>query len=141
MPEIPPPVQDFWSTAAATQGSRPGEYFEARRDIFAEEMGLVSRLNHAGAPILAGSDTGNPFIYPGLSLQRELALLVEAGMTTREALASATPHPAAFLGIADSVGVIRPGYSADIVLLDGNPLEDIANVGNVVGVVLRGRPL
>lgn len=141
VPEIPEIVQESWNTAAATQSSRPGRYFETRRDIFAHEMDLVGRLNEAGAPILAGSDTGNPFIYPGLGLQRELTLLVEAGMTTREALASATLVPAAFLGLADSIGAIRTGHAADVVLLDGNPLEDIANVSRVVAVILRGRPL
>ena len=90
---------------------------------------------------MAGSDAGNPFIFPGLSLHRELELLVEAGLTAQEALLSATLGPARFLGIADSVGEVRPGFTADLVLLGGNPLDDILNVRRVSEVVVRGRAL
>ncbi len=99
-------------------------------------------LHEAGVPILAGTDLGNPFLVPGLSLHDELALLVrEAGLSPLEALRAATLNPARTFGLADSLGTVAPGRLADLVLLVGNPLEDITQVSRIAGVVLRGRYL
>jgi hypothetical protein len=84
--------------------------------------GVVKMARRAGVQILAGSG-------PGVSIQQELEQLVGAGLSTREALESATLAPRRLL----------PVQRNDVVLLDGNPLEDIRNVGRVAGVVLRGR--
>jgi imidazolonepropionase-like amidohydrolase len=140
-PEVPDVVMEFWNGSAISHRGRGEEYFVNRRAVFAEEMALVGELRRAGATILAGSDAGNPFVYPGGGLHRELELLVEAGLSAREALFSATIEPVRFLGLVDSVGGVRPGLSADLVLLDRNPLEDISNVRTVTVVVLRGRPI
>jgi imidazolonepropionase-like amidohydrolase len=75
---------------------------------------------------------------PGFSLHDELARLVAAGLTPAEALAAATTEPASYLQ-ADSIGRIRAGAVADLVLLDGNPLLDIANTRRIAAVVLDGR--
>lgn len=140
-PNIPDLVEAYWRSSAIAQHARPKEWFARRSALFAEESAMVGRLHRGGASILAGSDAGNPFIFPGLSLHRELELLVEAGLTAQEALLSATLGPARFLGIADSVGEVRPGFTADLVLLGGNPLDDILNVRRVSEVVVRGRAL
>lgn len=67
--------------------------------------------------------------------------MVEAGLTPREALAAATLAPARLLGLEGEVGEVREGFAADLVLLDGNPLESIANVRRVAVVVRAGRPV
>jgi len=84
----------------------------------------VRRLHAAGVTILAGSDAPNSGTAQGASLHGELALLVQAGLTPQQALVAATSAPATRFGIADR-GRIAPGLRADLVLVDGNPLEDI----------------
>lgn len=88
--------------------------------------------------MVAGSDSPNQLLAPGASLHEELALLVRAGFTPAEALASATSDAAQLLR-ADSLGVLRAGAVADFVVLRGNPLEDIRNVARVETIVARGR--
>jgi imidazolonepropionase-like amidohydrolase len=92
-----------------------------------------------GVPILAGTDTGNPFCFPGFSLHEELALLVIAGLTPVEALRSATLNPAKFFGLDQTLGTIEQGKIADLVLLDANPLLDIRNTQRINAVVSNGR--
>jgi imidazolonepropionase-like amidohydrolase len=91
---------------------------------------------------MAGSDVAVLNIFPGLSLHEELRLFVDSvGMSPMEALESATRRPAEWLGLADSVGTIAPGKVADLVLLDANPLQNIANTRRIAAVVIRGRLL
>lgn len=139
--ELPETVRAFWEASRRTQSQRPRAYFDERERIFAWELELVARLARAGAPLLAGSDAGNPYIFPGPGLHRELELMVEAGLTPREALATATALPARFLGVSDSVGAFCSGCIADVVLLRNNPLEDISSVRQIARVVLRGKAL
>jgi imidazolonepropionase-like amidohydrolase len=96
-------------------------------------------MQKAGVPILAGTDTGNPFCFPGFSLHDELALLVIAGLTPAEALRSATLNPAKFFGLDQTLGTIEQGKIADLVLLDANPLVDIRNTQRINAVVSNGR--
>jgi len=84
----------------------------------------VRRLHAAGVDILAGSDAPNPGTAHGASLHHELALLVRAGLSPAQALAAATSLPARRFGL-DQRGRIAPGMRADLVLVDGDPLEDI----------------
>jgi imidazolonepropionase-like amidohydrolase len=102
----------------------------------------VRMLHEAGVVVLAGTDLGNPFLVPGVSLHDELAALVEGvGLSPLEALRAATVDPARVFGMADSLGTVAEGMLADLVLLGSNPLENISNTMSVVGVVLNGRLL
>ncbi len=92
-------------------------------------------------PLLAGSDAGNAFCYPGFSVHDELQLLVAAGLTPIEALRAATLAPADYLGARDTMGTIAVGRVADMVLLRSNPLENIGATREIDAVVLRGRVL
>ncbi len=97
-------------------------------------------MREAGVRLMAGSDVAVLNIFPGLSLHDELRLFVDSlGMSPLEALLTATRKPAEWLGLADSVGTIEPGKVADLVLLDADPLQDIANTRRIASVVLRGR--
>jgi imidazolonepropionase-like amidohydrolase len=89
----------------------------------------------AGVGILAGCDA----MIAGFCVHDELAAMVAAGMTPQAALQTATINPARYLGREMTLGTIAVGKSADLVLLDGNPLEDIANVRRIRGVVSAGR--
>ena len=99
---------------------------------------IVSRMRANGVPLLAGTDTGDPWSYPGTELDQELELLVKTGLTPAEALRTATLNPAKFLDAADSFGNVRPGLLADLVLLDADPLADIRNTRRVEAVFLGG---
>ena len=78
-------------------------------------------------------------MIPGAGLHRALALLVESGLTAREALETATLNPARYFGVLDKMGTIEAGKAADLVLLDADPLTDIRNTEKIRGVFLRGR--
>jgi imidazolonepropionase-like amidohydrolase len=100
---------------------------------------LVRAFHKAGVPIVAGTDAGTSGVVPGFSLHDELQLLAGAGLTNEEVLASATRLPAEWLGVAGERGTIEVGKAADLVLLDGDPLVDIANTRRISGVFLSGR--
>ena len=102
---------------------------------------VVDVLNRAGVGILVGTDFGNPFIFPGTSVHEEMEALVEAGLTALEALQAATINPARYLGVTDSLGAVAERKLADLVLLDGNPLDDITNTQRIHAVLLHGRLL
>ena len=114
----------------------------AVRERFVEhELALVRRLHDAGLPFLAGTDTpAGVDVIPGVSLHHELARFVAAGFTPLAALQTATINPARFLGRSD-LGTVEAGKLADLVVLDRNPLLDIANTRAIAAVVAAGRYL
>ncbi len=137
---VPQETRDGWAGASYSRAfGNPGEAFMRRR--WERKKSLVGEMYRSGVRILAGSDTGAEYIYPGFSLHDELELLVEAGLSAAAALRAATLGPAEFLGAADSLGTVEPGKVADLVLLDANPLDEIANTKSITGVVANGRYL
>jgi tetratricopeptide (TPR) repeat protein len=96
-------------------------------------------MAESGVPFLAGTDTPNPWAFPGFGLHDELELLVDAGLTPLQALQAATLNPARFFGRTDELGTIEEGKLADLVLLDANPLEDITNTKQIRDVIANGR--
>jgi imidazolonepropionase-like amidohydrolase len=145
MASIPQDEADAWQGAAndLRAGLAKGTLTPEADAISArwwKELFISTRLmQRQGVLILAGTDVGNPFIYPGSSLLDELTLLHQAGLTPIEALRTATLNPAIFLGIEDRFGTVEQGKTADLVLLDANPLADIENVRQIDAVVLNGR--
>lgn len=104
----------------------------------AHRLALVTSLHEKGVPLLLGTDA--PFLCtsPGASVHEELQNLVEAGLTPYEALQTATVHPARFLGMAERLGTVQVGKVADLLLVDGNPLQEISATRRIVGVMARG---
>jgi len=113
----------------------------ARHKEYELSVKVLPMLRDARIPILAGTDAGylNSFNYPGQGLHDELQRYVEAGLTPREALASSVINGPRFLGHAEQYGAIAKGRVADVLLLDSNPLTDIAATRQIRGVVLKGR--
>jgi len=111
------------------------------KKVFQKQVAIVGAMQRAGVPLLAGTDTGNPFCFPGFSLHEELALMVIGGLTPSEALRAATLNPARFLGLEKTLGTIEPGKFADLVLLDADPLADIRNTQRINAVISNGRLL
>ncbi len=96
---------------------------------------LLVALMRAGVPVVTGTD----LVVPGHSIARELELYVRAGMTPMEALQSSTIVPARAMGLDRESGTVEAGKRADLVILDGNPLDAISNVRKVRSVVAAGR--
>lgn len=139
------PLRSYVSAFMLLDWREQVEELSPQRRAFFERL-LPTALKHvremreAGVRIMAGSDVAVLNIFPGASLHEELRLFVDSvGMTPMEALASATRKPAEWLGLADSVGTIEAGKVADLVLLDGNPIDDITNTRRIAAVVLGGR--
>ncbi|MCA1617184.1 MAG: amidohydrolase family protein, partial [Acidobacteria bacterium] len=109
--------------------------------LYQKNLELVGAMRRAGVEFLAGTDTPGQLLVPGFSLHDELALLVKAGLTPLEALQSATLNPAKFFDMQDSLGTVERGKIADLVLLEANPLENIANTQRISSVVVNGRYL
>jgi len=114
------------------------ELIEHVRNIVAFNRKLIPQFAAASVPIVAGTDALNPGVVPGFSLHDELVALVQAGLTAQQALEAATRRPAEFLGTIEDRGVIAPGKRADLVMLDANPLENIANTRRIAGVIVNG---
>ena len=102
----------------------------------------VRRLHAAGVTILAGSDP-QAGVFAGPALHRELGLLVKAGLTPAQAIRAATLDPARFLTQHDDpeFGVVAVGKRADLLLVAGNPLEDLAHLAQIEQVIVGGVPL
>jgi imidazolonepropionase-like amidohydrolase len=113
-------------------------WFNAREAIwFNAACRAVGMFGARGGIVLAGTDSLFVNVYPG-DIHRELQLLVQCGLTPSQALAAATRNPAAWLAASD-LGVIGPGKKADLVLLQANPLTDIANTQRIELVIQRGK--
>jgi imidazolonepropionase-like amidohydrolase len=99
---------------------------------------MTRALHDAGARVILGTDTDNPYVVPGFSLHDELEYLVQAGFTPFEAIEAGTRNAAEALGALNEFGTISPGKRADLILVQGDPLKDVANARKRVGVMLRG---
>ena len=97
----------------------------------------VSSIAAAGGRIIAGTDT--PIVPYGLGFILEIEQLAEAGLGPAGAIRAATLTAAEALGLEGQLGVVAPDALADLVLLEGNPLEDITNLRRVRAVLLNGR--
>ena len=113
-----------------------------REQFVDHELDIVRKLHAAGVPFLAGTDTpAGVDLIPGISLHFELQRFVAAGFTPLEALQTATLNPAKFFHKLNDYGTVEKGRVADLVLLEANPLEDIANTRKISAVITDGRYL
>ncbi len=137
---IPASQREWWNPERGmlTRYRTPA-YIAFRKRQFEKTLQQIPVAHRTGVKFLAGTDTTLPFIYPGFSLHDELGLFVQAGLTPLEALQAATINPTRYLGLQQSRGTVQSGESADLVLLDANPLVDIQNTRKIFAVILRGR--
>jgi len=133
---LPPAVGAAWLATAEQRLQTPPAPLALAHTAWAVSM--IPRLQAAGVPIMAGTDTPLGLLTPGFSLHEELRMLVEAGLSPREALVAATRTPAEFMGIEAELGTIEVGKLADLVLLDADPLADIGNARRIRAVIRGG---
>ena len=135
-----------WIAEMLTQSQRPPEIRAVPEDLrelgssgFAKRLQFIGVCARAGVRLIAGTDlTGVGEQLPGRGLQRELAYFVDAGLSPLQALQAATITPAEALGKERELGAIEPGFHADLVILDADPLADIRNLRRVRAVMQRG---
>jgi imidazolonepropionase-like amidohydrolase len=103
-------------------------YMSVRRD-------LISALHESGAGLLLGSDAPQVFNVPGFSIHHEMQLMREAGLSPFEVLQTGTVNPARFFDAENDWGQVREGMRAELLLVEGNPLNDLENVSRIRGVM------
>jgi len=115
----------------------PGENSTLQEKLFEKYVALVGKLHAAGVPVVVGTDQ----TIPGHSVHRAIELCTMAGFTPMEAIQAATIVPARVMGMDKELGTIEAGKRADLILVKGNPLEDIHNIRNVEFVMANGKML
>jgi imidazolonepropionase-like amidohydrolase len=135
---IAPAVRDEWNPDSSYLSSFPPEKLAAVEGSHRERLLMTHALHRAGARLLLGTDCGNPFVIAGFSVHEELANLVDAGLTPYQALLTGTRDAAEFVVATGEFGVVAPGARADLILTDGDPLEDVGVVAEPAGVMVRG---
>jgi len=143
---MPPQLVDQWTKRVREMGRKSPVRLaleglgmsRSAADIAALRDTLLWALSDGGAKLLLGSDSPQAFSVPGFSLAHEMDAMVAAGLSNWTVLSAATRNPAEFFGRSAEFGTVEVGKRADLLLLDGNPLEDIRNVHRQAGVMVRG---
>ncbi len=127
-------LANWWRASAANMGA-----FDETKQAATENQRVFARmLYEAGAPMLIGSDTPNPFVLPGFAIHDELEAFVEIGIPVDEVLRMATADAATFLREGGEWGVVAAGARADLVLLDADPRDDLTTLRRPAGVMMNG---
>lgn len=125
--------------ALANAGHPAGRNVPA--ELYRLALDNVRQAHAAGVEIVAGTDAGDSYVFPGFAIHDELAELVRAGLSPADALRSATIDAARFSGMEREFGSIETGKVADMVLLDADPLADIRGTGRIAGLFFNGQYL
>ncbi len=135
---LPPQMINQWVTQRTNQLKNPNDPAAGKRVLEIRNR-MLKALQDSGAKIMLGSDAPQLFSVPGFSLHREMQAMVKAGLTPYQVLETGTRNPAIYLKAAAEFGTIEVGKRADLILLNDNPLKDVANVANRAGVMVRGQ--
>jgi hypothetical protein len=112
--------------------------FENQQKRFKFHQKILTELSQRGVKMLAGTDTPNPYLVLGSSLHDELSLYVQGGMSTLEALRSATLYPGEYFDEASLIGQVKVGAYADLLILNKNPLQNITHTRSIDTVITNG---
>jgi len=127
-------TREFVASGKGVDAARAATFAQA----FEEAKANLLRAWKAGVPLVMGTDSGNPLVFHGPSMHREMQLWVQAGIPAELALQAATGNAAKLLRAGNRIGTIRPGMDADLLLVDGNPLQDIGATERISLVVFKG---
>ncbi len=136
---MPRAVRESWRTSYAGRQARPNFNREQARRIAENRNTLLKALHEGGVRILFGTDAPQQYSVPGFSIHRELAAMRAAGLSNFAVLQTATKNVGDYYKQVDAFGTVAAGQRADLVLLRGNPLEDLGQVARRAGVMVRGR--
>jgi hypothetical protein len=137
---VRPATAEMWGWEPTGRGNdgNAGARERYERTVAFFERALIPALHRAGVRLLAGTDAPIATIIPGFALAEEIETLRRSGLSSFEVLRAATSGPAEFFGRGGEFGVIAPGATADLVLLDADPLADLAVLERPRGVMVRG---
>lgn len=135
---VPAKMRENFAKQKAGTLNIPASADEKKRYIELRNL-LVRELYKTGAKIVVGPDSPQFFLVPGFATHREMQALAEAGLSNYAVLEAATRNGAENLGILKELGTVETGKRADLVLLDANPLENIANAKRIAGTMTRGK--
>lgn len=138
MQYMPQNILDGWVESKHNFRERDDFQPEAAQRLVEIRRMLTRALHDGGAPIALGSDAPQFFNVPGFSIHHEMRMMVDAGLTPYEVLVTGTRNPAIYFDTPEDFGTVQENRRADLILLEANPLEDISNVQQRVGVMVRG---
>ena len=136
---MPDAIEEQWQKGAAALKETPVTPFRVEYSEWS--LNMVKKIHESKIDIMAGTDCPIALLTPGESLHEELAVLVQAGLTPLEAIKTATINPSKYFNLQDELGLVQEGMWADLVLLDANPIENIANTKSIRAVVKNGKYL
>ena len=137
--DFPPDIfEEVRASFERTEFHRLGYYSTTPRQVRHAEMGAASQFINENIIVAMGTDSGTPANFHTEAAWREIAAMVESGMTPLRAIVASTKIPAQVLGVYDEVGTIEPGKLADIIVVDGNPLRFINALDHVMYVMKDG---
>jgi imidazolonepropionase-like amidohydrolase len=137
--QVSPALMNHWRKQTEAWGENVNKTVEYMQSVMPVLQQRTASLQRAGVLLLAGTDVGIPYAYPGSSLHEELELLVRTGLSPLQALQTATINPARFFKEEHLFGSIQKGKRADLVLLNANPLENITNAKDINLVFFKGK--
>jgi imidazolonepropionase-like amidohydrolase len=135
----PPQQVTAWVNAYNQRRGSPQFDMATSRRIIQARQQVLAALHRGGAGILMGTDAPQQFSVPGFSLHREFPRMRAAGMSPFDILATGTRNVGAYFQRNDAFGTVAVGRRADLLLLDADPLADVANLQRIAGVMARGR--
>jgi hypothetical protein len=136
--------QDYLCIKGTSQqpvAAQPASAVSTLHQFYTLQKKVTKLMKQNGVKMLAGSDLGGIWVIPGISPHQEFRELAAAGLTPLEVLQMKTLNGAQFLGREAAMGTVDIGRNADLVLLDANPIEDVANLNKIAAVVLNGKYL
>ena len=139
MKYMDPKTLDNWVKAKTNLSSNPKYDADKINDYIKLRRKLIYECNRNGVGLLLGCDAPQIFNVPGVSTHHELQYLVDAGLTPYEALKTGTMNVGVFYKKPNEMGVIKEGAYGDVVLVNANPLENIANTQKIEGVLVGNR--
>jgi imidazolonepropionase-like amidohydrolase len=142
MPELkyaPPQQVEQWKTAHQNRLNQPNFDRKKAELIATNRMRILKSLHEGGVRILLGTDAPQQFSVPGFSIHREMAFMVKCGFTPYQIIQSGTKNVGDYFKSKDDFGTVEVGKRADLILVQGNPLKDVANIAKSAGVMVRGQ--
>ena len=136
---LPPDMVASWTESHENRLQNPDFDASRAQQVIDNRMRILTALYEGGVPILFGTDAPQQFSVPGFSIFLETERMADAGMTPYDILKSGTADMGAYFEDKDQFGTIEPGARADLILLEANPLEDIARLSDQAGVMVRGQ--
>ncbi|HJQ26063.1 MAG TPA: amidohydrolase family protein [Blastocatellia bacterium] len=135
---VPPAMVNQWVQQRAGLAAQNPDAKQGQRVLELRDK-ILKALQEGTGKVMLGSDAPQLFSVPGFSLHREMLAMARAGLTPYQVLAAGTRNPAVYLKAESEFGTVEVGKRADLILVDDNPLKDVANVARRSGVVLRGQ--